>query len=218
VTNHYPHIAFSAGAVDRQRRTGSCPEYGAALESAPDDGTPAALDQRGMSFIRDADSFFLATVTPDGWPYVQHRGGPKGFVHVFDPDTVALADLAGNQQYVSAGNLDHNPRVAMFFIDYPLRQRLKVYDRARTIEMDDDPELLDRLLQVDAGTIRSRAERAIVVTIEAYDWNCSRHIKPRYDKQRVEEALRLERSRAEERERQLRDEIEQLRRRGEQAR
>ncbi|MBF6327364.1 pyridoxamine 5'-phosphate oxidase family protein [Nocardia transvalensis] len=210
--NLYPEIAFGPAALERQRRAGSYVNYGAQLEPGrtADDRDPP-LDTRRGAFVRAADFFFLATVTPGGWPYIQHRGGPKGFVHVLDSSTIGFADFSGNQQYVTTGNLEHNPRVAMFFVDYPLRQRLKLFGRARVIERDDDPDLLERLLAIGSSTIRSRAERSILITVDGYDWNCSRHIHPRYDKQRLDEALALERADAARRAEQYTETIEALR-------
>ncbi len=194
--NRYPEIAFGPAAMEHQRRTGSYVDYGAQLEPGRIAERDIPLDTRRAGFVRAADSFFLATATPGGWPYIQHRGGPKGFAQVLDSSTIGFADLTGNQQYVTVGNLADNPRVAMFFVDYPLRQRLKLFGLARVVERDEDPDLLQRLLTIGSTSIRSRAERSILVTVEGYDWNCSRHIHPRYDKQRLDEAVALERAAA----------------------
>lgn len=187
MANHYANIAFSAPAAERQRRAGSYAAYRARM--APDDDTPHRLEDRETEFIAAADSFFLATVTPDGWPYIQHRGGPAGFVHILDPHTIALADLPGNKQYVTLGNIDENPRAALFFVDYPTRRRLKLYGRVRAIEADADPDLAERLLDTALGPIRGPAERSILITVEGHDWNCSRHITPRFDIDQLDRLL-----------------------------
>ncbi|ATL68644.1 pyridoxamine 5'-phosphate oxidase family protein [Nocardia terpenica] len=192
--NRYPEIAFGPAARERQRRAGSYRDYGARLETGGGDDRDPVLDTRRAAFVRESDSFFLATVTPGGWPYIQHRGGPQGFVHVLDSGTLGFADFSGNQQYVTAGNLEADDRVSLFFVNYPLRQRLKLFGRARTVERDEDPDLLARLLTIGTSTIRGMVERSIVITVEGYDWNCSRHIHPRYDKKRLDEALALERA------------------------
>ena len=119
----------------------------------------------------------MATVSETGWPYLQHRGGPKGFLKVLDPQTIAFADFRGNLQYVSAGNLEGNDRVALFLMDYANRQRLKLLGHSRVVDAADDPGLIDRLR--DPG-YRARVERAVVIRVEAFDWNCRQHITPRF--------------------------------------
>ncbi|MEV6098349.1 pyridoxamine 5'-phosphate oxidase family protein [Nocardia sp. NPDC051981] len=213
MSNRYARIAFSAAARERQRIAGSYRDYGAQLESGRDE--PQPLELREMGFIRAADSFFLGTATPDGWPYIQHRGGPKGFVQVLDERTLAFADLSGNRQYVTVGNLTENDRVALFFIDYPVRERLKVYGRARMVERIEDPELVDRVSGAYTGAIQKIAERAIVVTVEACNWNCVKYIRPRFTKERLDEAIALERRYAAAEQQRLTSEIEDLRRENE---
>ena len=128
--------------------------------------------------------FFLATVTDSGWPYVQHKGGPAGFVHVLDDRTIAFADFPGNQQFVTAGNLDRDGRVCLFFVDFPTRRRIKVFGHARLVEAADDPQLVDRVRDLGRSgrEIRTRIERVVVVTITDVDANCTRHITPRWDR------------------------------------
>ncbi|MFI1917147.1 pyridoxamine 5'-phosphate oxidase family protein [Nocardia sp. NPDC020380] len=210
MSNRYAQIVFSPAAVEKQRQAGSFPDYGAQLEERPDG--PQELELHESGFIRNSDSFFLGTVTPDGWPYIQHRGGPQGFVQVLDKHTVAFADLSGNRQYVTVGNLTENNRVALFFIDYPLRQRLKVYGTARLVERADDPDLVDRVASAYNGAIQKIAERVIVVDVEAYNWNCVKYIRPRFTKERIDEAIALERRDAAADRRSLEAEIAALRR------
>ncbi|MEV6768304.1 pyridoxamine 5'-phosphate oxidase family protein [Nocardia sp. NPDC051030] len=209
MSNRYAQIAFSDAAVERQRASGSFRDYGAQLGGAAEG--PQALEMREMGFIRGQDSFFLGTATPDGWPYIQHRGGPKGFVQVLDGHTLGFVDLSGNQQYVTVGNLAENDRVALFFIDYPLRERLKVYGTARVVERAEDAELVDRLSSVYSGAIQKIAERAVLITVEAYNWNCVKYIRPRFTKERLDEAIALERRTAAADRQRLEAALEELR-------
>lgn len=119
----------------------------------------------------------MATVTETGWPYVQHRGGPPGFLRVLDSRTIAFADYRGNKQYISAGNIEHDGRVALFLIDYPNQVRLKLFARARIVDIESDPELV---ASVSDPAYDARVERAIVMTVEGFSWNCSQHIAQRY--------------------------------------
>lgn len=140
----------------------------------------AARDRLGpaeAAFIEARDSFHMATVSETGWPYVQHRGGPPGFLRVLDDRTLGFADFRGNRQYVSVGNLLSDDRVSLILIDYPNRRRLKLLGRARLIEAADDPEVVERLRPPD---YRAKVERAVVITVAAYDWNCPQHIVPRF--------------------------------------
>ncbi|NLU84847.1 pyridoxamine 5'-phosphate oxidase family protein [Rhodococcus sp. HNM0569] len=193
MSNSYPGIAFRGPTAERQRVAGSYSTYGVQAENSDADGAPTPLDVREKSFVAGVDSFFLATVTPTGWPYIQHRGGPRGFLHVLDSHTIGFADFAGNRQYVTAGNIDGDDRVALFLVDYPLRRRLKIFGRARQCTPDDDPRLAEQLLSLGDRVIRSRIDRLVTIEVHGFDWNCTSHITPRYDKQRLDEALALER-------------------------
>lgn len=159
--------------------------------------------------IREADVFFFSSVTGTGWPYVQHKGGPKGFVHVLDDRTLAFPDFPGNQQYVSAGNIDRDGRVCLFFVDFPTRRRLKVFGIARAVEAADAPDLIARMRDLGPRSdreIRATIERVIVVDVAAVDANCSKHIKPRWDRDAVEERIDLYRADIE----KLRAEVDEL--------
>lgn len=131
----------------------------------------AAIDDQLAAFIAAQNSFFLATASGDGQPYIQHRGGPPGFLRVLDEHTLAFADFAGNRQYLSKGNLAENPRVHLFLMDYAHRQRIKLWGTARIIE--DDPALLRSLMP--AG-YKARGERVFVITVTRWDANCPAHI------------------------------------------
>lgn len=134
------------------------------------------------AFIAERDSFYVASVSETGWPYVQHRGGPRGFLKLVDGRTLAFADYRGNRQYITAGNLTGNDRVCLFLMDYAHRARLKVYARVETLSLDEAPDLA-RL--VDVPGYRGRPERVFRLHLEAFDWNCSQHITPRFTEQEI---------------------------------
>ncbi|MCM2328776.1 MAG: pyridoxamine 5'-phosphate oxidase family protein [Lysobacter sp.] len=160
--------AFQARQGVRQRGT------------RPDDGideTGAALTEAESAFVGARDGFYQATVGENGWPYVQFRGGPPGFLRVLDPRTIAYADFRGNMQYISAGNLSGDGRVSLILMDYANRRRLKILGRARLVDAGDEPALVARLEDPD---YRARIERAVVIAVEAFDWNCPQHITPRF--------------------------------------
>lgn len=138
------------------------------------------------AFIAERDSFYMATVSETGWPYVQHRGGPRGFLKVIDDRTLAFADYRGNRQYISLGNVAANDRVCLFLMDYPHRARLKVYAHVDVLAVDDDPVLTQR---VAVPGYRGKIERIFRLWLEAFDWNCSQHITPRFAQQEIAEAI-----------------------------
>lgn len=144
------------------------------------------FDDKVATFITARDSFYVATVSETGWPYVQHRGGPPGFLKVIDDKTLAFANYRGNRQYISAGNLAANSRMCLFLMDYPQRLRLKIYVQAEMLTLDQDPDLTARLLK-QADNVKP--ERICRMQLQAYDWNCRRHITPRFSQQQVEEAV-----------------------------
>lgn len=130
-----------------------------------------------IAFIAERDSFYMASVSETGWPYVQHRGGPAGFLKVLDDRTLAFLDYRGNRQYISTGNLAENDRACLFLIDYPARTRLKIFARAEKLTLDADPALTEKITDNDYG---ANAERIFRLKLEAFDWNCPQHIVPRY--------------------------------------
>ena len=138
------------------------------------------------AFIAARDSFYMATVSETGWPYVQHRGGPPGFLKQLDDRTLAFADRRGNRQYISLGNLAADDRACLFLMDYGRRARLKIYARAETVALDADPELT-RL--VTMPEVRGRPERIIRLRLQAFDWNCPQHITPRFTEAEIGEAI-----------------------------
>ena len=141
-----------------------------------------ALGPDETDFIALRDSFYISTVTPDGWPYIQHRGGPIGFLAVIDENTMAFADYAGNKQYITAGNLSVNDRFALFLMDYPGRTRLKIIGHARILEPGENPAIESHLFPEPGA----RVERIFVLDVVGFDWNCSQHITPRYTRQELE--------------------------------
>jgi predicted pyridoxine 5'-phosphate oxidase superfamily flavin-nucleotide-binding protein len=139
------------------------------------------------AFIADRDSFYMATVAETGWPYVQHRGGPRGFLKLVDDRTLAFADYRGNRQYISTGNLAADDRACLFLMDYPHRARLKIYAHAETLALTDDPDLTALVAMPD---YKSKLERIFRLRLETFDWNCPQHITPRFTEQEVTEAVR----------------------------
>ena len=155
-------------------------------ETAGQDRDFDRLSGNEIAFIAARDSFYMASVSEAGWPYVQHRGGPPGFLKVIDDKTLAFADFSGNRQYLSLGNLKADDRVALILMDYAHKARLKLYAHAEVVAVDADPALRERVL--DAG-YRARPERLIKLRLEAFDWNCPQHITPRYTYTEISEAM-----------------------------
>jgi predicted pyridoxine 5'-phosphate oxidase superfamily flavin-nucleotide-binding protein len=173
-------IVFTPAARHEQAKRGSERNYARKIAAGfPDRVTP---DLAG--FIAELDTAFLATVSAEGAPYIQHRGGPKGFIKVLDDKTLGFADYAGNKQYITISNLAGNDRATLFLLDFANRQRIKIWGRARVVE--NDPALMEKL--VEPG-YRARPERAILFTIEAWDSNCSQHITERYTQAEVAMAV-----------------------------
>jgi uncharacterized protein len=179
MSHRYADIAFTASVREHQTRRGAADrnERLRALGGPNDRLGPAEAE-----FIGARDSFYLASVSESGWPYVQHRGGPKGFLRVLDDKTLGFADFRGNAQFVSVGNLQHDDRVSLILMDYPAKQRLKLFGRAKMVEETDDPALVSRLEDAD---YRARVERALVISVEAFDWNCPQHITARFTEEEV---------------------------------
>jgi len=164
-------------------------KYGSRRQYARMEGGGTSLDRLGpdeAAFIAERDSFYMATIGSTGWPYVQHRGGPKGFLKVIDDSKVAFADFRGNKQYISTGNLATDNRVAIIMVDYPRQARLKLLGRAEVFEGDRANEWIERLR--DPG-YKAVIERVYVIQVEAFDWNCPQHITPRFTADQIQEAL-----------------------------
>ena len=144
------------------------------------------LTEEEIAFIRARDSFYMATVTEAGWPYIQHRGGPAGFLCVLNPQTLAFADYRGNRQLLSTGNLAANDRVALFLMDYPQRTRLKIIGHARTEDAQQNPELLAQFATSD---IQRVVEQVFLIDVVSFDWNCPKYITPRFTTAEMEVAV-----------------------------
>jgi uncharacterized protein len=169
------------------QRAGSAGSNGQQASLRPERGRVGArhVGPQEINFIAQRDSFYLASVSETGWRYVQHRGGPAGFLKVLSPTTLGFADFRGNRQYVSVGNFLKNDRVALILMDYPNQSRLKILGHARVLA-ETETEHLERL---KLPAYRARAERGFLIEVAAYDWNCLQHITPRYTQQEVEIAV-----------------------------
>jgi uncharacterized protein len=177
----FAEIAFTPAVQALQEAHGSRAAY-ARMQARPGE----ALGAREVEFLAAADSFYMATVSETGWPYVQHRGGPRGFLKVLSPSRIAFADFGGNRQFISAGNASRDDRVSIIVMDYPNRARLKLLGRLRFEAMGEaDPELA---FAVELPDYRARLERVAVIDVEAFDWNCPQHITQRFTLQDIEAA------------------------------
>jgi predicted pyridoxine 5'-phosphate oxidase superfamily flavin-nucleotide-binding protein len=174
-------VAFTPAVKAIQTRKGSRKAYARVEENG---GWRTAIDEELAAFLGAQSSMFLATASADGQPYIQHRGGPAGFLRILDDRTLAFADYSGNRQYITQGNLAENPKAHIFLIDYAHRRRIKIWGTARVIE--DDPALLQSLMPKG---YKARPEQVIVFTIEAWDSNCPQHIPQKFDAADVAAAL-----------------------------
>jgi ferredoxin-NADP reductase/predicted pyridoxine 5'-phosphate oxidase superfamily flavin-nucleotide-binding protein len=179
----FAKIAFTPNVQAAQARMGSRDAYSGAELGTPE---KVRLSPYEMHFIAERDSFYQGTVGENGWPYVQHRGGPAGFLKVLDPQTIGYADFSGNRQYISVGNLAGDDRVSLFLMDYAGQRRLKIWGRARLIDENEEPEILARL---ETPSYRAPVERGVLITVEAYDWNCPKYITPRFTEKQMKELL-----------------------------
>lgn len=159
------------------------------------------LGQAEAEFIAARDSFYLGSISESGWPYIQHRGGPQGFLRVIDEKTLAFADYKGNRQLLTTGNVSVNDRVALFLMDYKNRERLKILGHARVEDARTHPELIE---QITDPKMRSAVERLVFIDVVSFDWNCPKYITPRYSAEEVEEHVGPLKSRIAELEAQLR--------------
>ncbi len=180
MVRNFAEIAFTDAVKAQQEKHGSRRSYARmeAVQQGMDIGFAEA------EFITERDGFYLATVGANGYPYVQFRGGPKGFLKVLDHATLAYADFRGNLQYISVGNLQGNDRAALILMDYANRRRLKIYARIEVVDATVDPELM---AQLEDPSYPARIERAMLLHVEAVDWNCPQHITPRYTMEEIRE-------------------------------
>jgi predicted pyridoxine 5'-phosphate oxidase superfamily flavin-nucleotide-binding protein len=182
MANNFPSLAFTDAIKNLQEKFGSRASY-ARLEK---NTYISGLSENEIDFIGKRDSFYMATIGENGYPYVQHRGGPKGFVKVLDPNRIGFIDFRGNMQYISVGNIETHKNVSLIMVDYPSRSRLKILAKAEIVELTDDPALYDRL---NLTGYSFKPERMMILHVEAYDWNCPQHITPRYTVDEIQEAF-----------------------------
>jgi uncharacterized protein len=179
MTSRFLNLVFTPSVKAVQQQNGSRDAY--AKREGPSE--PDRLTENEAQFIASRDSFYMASVGADGWPYVQHRGGLPGFIKVLGDRSLGLADFRGNRQYVSVGNLADDNRVSLFMMDYPRRARLKLLGRARAVNLTDEPDLTSALID---QTYDAKVERGLIIEIEAFDWNCPQHITPRFTLAEIE--------------------------------
>jgi uncharacterized protein len=179
----FADITFTPSVKAAQSRYGSR-ENNQRFERADRSGN--LLTEGEALFIGERDSFYQATVAENGWPYVQHRGGPRGFLRLLDSQTIGYADFRGNRQYLSVGNIANDDRVSLILMDYVNRARLKIWGRARIVEGDENSQLLAGLVVPE---YRAKVERGVIIHLEAFDWNCPQHITPRFSAEEVKELV-----------------------------
>ena len=182
MAKNYASLAFTDAVKEIQEKQGSRCSYARMEQNSYVDG----LTENEIIFISGRDSFYMATIGENSYPYIQHRGGPKGFIKVLDTKRLGIVDFKGNAQYISVGNIATHNNVALIMVDYPARARLKLYAKARIVELQDDPALH---AQLDLEGYKFRPERMMLFDVEAYDWNCPQHITPRYTAAEINEVL-----------------------------
>lgn len=192
MSKRYGTIAFTDDVRAVQAEHGSETFYGRKADAGARSPGPDPLTEDEKDFLAERDGFYLASISETGWPYVQFRGGTAGFVHVLDDHTIGWADFRGNLQYISTGNMAGDDRVALIAVDYAHRRRLKIFGHARIVTADEDADLLRSLSDDSYDAV---VERAVVVAVEAYDWNCPQHITPRFTVTELDSALAPTRSR-----------------------
>ncbi|MFF6775358.1 pyridoxamine 5'-phosphate oxidase family protein [Streptomyces sp. NPDC012637] len=182
--SRYDHIAYTSSVRRVQEQMGSASAADRRLGDPVEVAEP--LTGAAAGFIRSLDGFLFASVSETGWPYIQFRGGPPGFVHVLDEHTLGYLDVRGNRQYITTGNVRGDGRVALFFLDQVRQARLKLYGHASAVPADEDPALAERLSSPRTdGTV----EQLVTIRVEAFAWNCPNHITPRFSEHELADAL-----------------------------
>lgn len=184
MTAHYMDLLFTPDVMREQAAAGSRDSYSRLAGGGT--GTHDLLGPKEAMFLATRDSFYVASTSASGWPYIQHRGGPPGFVKLLGESSIGFADYRGNRQYVSLGNVATDDRVALFFMDYVRRARLKLLGRMRSVPLDDASELAAALVD---DAYDAKVERGFIIDVEAYDWNCPQHITPRYTQSHIAEIV-----------------------------
>jgi predicted pyridoxine 5'-phosphate oxidase superfamily flavin-nucleotide-binding protein len=182
MAKNFAELAFTDVIKKLQEKHGSRKSYERMANFKVDNG----LTINEVTFIQKSNSFYLASVGSQGFPYIQHRGGPKGFLKVIDSNRIGFIDFVGNRQYVTVGNVATNNNISLILVDYPSQTRLKIYAKAEIIELKDNLELYELL---DMEDYKFKPERMVVLHIEAFDWNCPQHITPRYTVDEIEKAF-----------------------------
>lgn len=182
MAKNFATVAFTDSVKAMQEKLGSRSSY-ARMER---DTYVEGLTENEIDFISQRDSFYMASIGENNFPYIQHRGGPKGFVKVLDAKRIGFIDFRGNMQYITVGNIATNNNVALIMVDYPAKTRLKILAKAEILELKDEPKLYDSL---DLDDYKFKPERMMLLHIEAYDWNCPQHITARYTVEHIEEAF-----------------------------
>jgi predicted pyridoxine 5'-phosphate oxidase superfamily flavin-nucleotide-binding protein len=196
MAKNFAEIAFTDAVKKLQEKYGSRKNYERMEKFSVIDG----LTDHEMTFIENRDSFYLASIGAKEFPYIQHRGGPKGFLKVLDSKRLGFIDFIGNRQYVSVGNMATNTNVSLIMIDYPSRSRLKIFAKSEIVALDDNSELFKTL---NLDNYKFRPERMMVFHIEAYDWNCPQHIKQRFTLEEIDEITKPLRNKIKELEEKL---------------
>ena len=182
---NYAKLAFTDAVKKLQEQNGSRKSYERMEQFTNDDG----LSAREARHIQNRDSFYLATYGENGFPYIQHRGGSKGFLKVLDFQTIGFLDFSGNKQYISTGNIQHNNKVSLFLMDYPTKTRLKIYAETEVLALDEKPEITEKL-QIE--NYQYKAERVMLFHVKAFNWNCPQHITPRYSAEEMEDLFSVQ--------------------------
>jgi len=184
MTDNFTELAFTESVKAQQEKYGTRTAY-ARMEKGGKFRNQLTWQEHG--YIKNRDSFYLSSVGENGWPYIQFRGGPKGFLKVTGDNTLAFADFRGNGQYISTGNLNVNKRTVLFLMDYTKKQRLKIWAEAEVLDPADHPELVE---QVSLPDYETTVERIIVLKVQAFDWNCPQHITPCYTQDEIGNSVR----------------------------
>ncbi|GAB4410288.1 MAG: pyridoxamine 5'-phosphate oxidase family protein [Bryobacter sp.] len=183
MAKNFGAIAFTPAVQAEQEKHGSLLQYIRMTAQGPDTNVLGPWEQ---NFIESMEGFYMASVSETGWPYVQFRGGPTGFLKVLDEKTLGFADFRGNKQYISVGNLKQEPRVALFLMDYARQARLKILGRAKILE---GPGAKETIARLEMPGYPAKVERAMLIHLEAFDWNCQQHIPLRFSEAQVSQAV-----------------------------
>ena len=181
---NFTQFAFTDSVRKEQEKYGSRKSYQRMEENGPDQ---SQIFQRETTHIEAMDSFYMSTVGENGWPYVQFRGGPKGFLKVIDSQTVGYADFRGNMQYISTGNIRATKKAVLILLDYPTKTRLKIWAETEILDPDEHPKLKDQLVLTD---YKAKVERLVIFNIKSFDWNCPQHITPKYTLDELKELMK----------------------------